>query len=131
MRNRLICLLTAVAMLISGMCFELPQADSYFACPDSCTNASAMLLLAQPSPGNLPDSCTLRMLGHSNIFSAPASLRRRYEEFSGRTLLLHIAADTFFCGPTLLNGAGMLFLAAATTSHHRIIRFIHLGDGQK
>lgn len=43
--NKLVCVIIALFILISGMCLEVPQADSFFACVDnnsitSCISSS-------------------------------------------------------------------------------------------
>lgn len=131
LRNKFICLLAAVAMLISGMCLELPQTDSSFAYYASNANTRAMLLLEQDSPGHLPDSCTLRMLGQNNPQAISTIARRQNDRSSGRNNILHFLSDHISVRPDNLVRTGILLPATAITSHYHIIQFIHRGDGTK
>lgn len=131
LRKKIICLLATAAMLVCGMCLEVPRTDSWSVCPQSSVNSSAMLLLAQDTPAHLPDSCTLRMLGHGNSTAASDSTRRQYGKCFGRNLILSVLSDLFSARQDTFLKTGVLLPAATAASHYHIIQFIHHGDGAK
>lgn len=126
-----ICIIFAIAVIISGMCFEPVKTDSSFCCIDS-VNTSEISYVSTVLEKN-EDLCTGELLG---LYKAKNSItgRNRLKERNYNTKLVAIQSDMAFLPEYSIYQLELLsryIQRNIRNSLHHIICFIHHQDGAK
>ena len=128
-KNNFICFFLALAMILSGMCFDYAKADSLLAYEYS--NEITSTLDASDSLSENPDIRTEEISGSRLVSNSIKSERRGEEKASYRTDVCLSSVNIFAQDST------MLFTTVASELHNNIhsntviINYIHQQDGKK
>ena len=127
--NKILCLITALFILVSGMCMEIPQADSFFACIDNSPSTSYL---------SSPEGALSRY-----ELSSRETIGVRSEAFVETTAKRPVLRTTFR-GPLTLYLAELFLLktsniqltvetSCAPKTHYftELLNYIHKQDGKK
>lgn len=122
-------MLTAFLLLLAGMCYDLNQADSVFACDSSPISATRFLISPDKSPVRVLS--TLETLGQRvTVTAAKPSVR------AARKSCTKYDAPLISVG-TISHNPNTIFRTVSKGMHHEarsnivIVSYIHMQDGEK
>lgn len=127
--DKILCIITAWFILLSGMCLEVPQADSLFACID---NSSSTSYMSSPegtlSQYELSSRETIGVRGTAFISSIS---RRPILRTTLRISLIMFWAEIFLLKTSNLQRAAETVCAPETHYFTALLNYIHRQDGKK
>ena len=129
LHNKIICLTMALFILLSGMCLEIPKADSLFACINKSESTSYV-----SSPGGTLENHELSgseygMVQHiAFISSAPKKTALRVIV---RNVVILFWAELFSLRASNLQKAVETVCAPETHYFTALLNYIHKQDGKK
>ena len=132
-REQFICCLFAVILFLSGMCVEIPMADTSFlyAKDSSGTEFASSVLCAGKSYTVLEQDCTLEMLRTNNATILSSNIKHNQVGRFVRMVVALLTVVILLCYAFCLNGAKDVVFAKTVNSHTTIVRYIQQTDGKK
>lgn len=129
-KKRTVCYILALLMLISGMCFEIIEADSLF--EYGFVAASGSYIASDNRGISSEDACTREMLGDStSFFENQLTNRSVYNKKEHKVTFVFLYVNIF------LYLCSKFFVTANIVQPHKlygssvVLHFIHNKDGKK
>lgn len=127
--DRMICIIIALFILVSGMCPEIPQADSHFACLD---NSSGTSYISSPK-GTLSqyELSSRETIGIRSTAFISDSSRKQDLRMTLRVSLILFLAEAFLLKLSNPQRAAETVCAPETHFFTALLNYIHQQDGKK
>lgn len=127
--GKLICIFIALFILISGMCQEIPQADSLFACLD---NSSSTSYINSPK-GTLSqyELSSKETIGIRSTAFISDSSRKTDLRMTLRVSLVLFLAEDFLLKISIPQRAAETVCVSETHFFTAILNYLHRQDGKK
>ena len=127
--GKLICIFIALFILISGMCQEIPQADSLFACLD---NSSSTSYISSPK-GTLSqyELSSKETIGIRSTAFISDSSRKTDLRMTLRVSLVLFLAEDFLLKISIPQRAAETVCVSETHFFTAILNYLHRQDGKK
>ena len=127
--GKLICIFIALFILISGMCQEIPQADSLFACLD---NSSSTSYISSPK-GTLSqyELSSKETIGIRSTAFISDSSRKTDLRMTLRVSLVLFLAEDFLLKLSIPQRAAETVCVSETHFFTAILNYLHRQDGKK
>lgn len=130
MQKKNLCLLLAVMVLLTGVCFEKGKAESFFACANGENRSQVLYFLAGAI--ERPELCTEELLGSQDIGSLIEQIGHSDKTTNLLTAVLLSSAEIFSQNPAIIHHIENRETDCAYSSGAAvIIGYIHQKDGSK